>query len=150
MTVPTTETKSVERIKLLEPEYDSLTSIEQALFNRRSVRDYKDKPLTLTGVSQILWAAQGITDRRGSRVAPSAGALYPLVVYAVVGNVGNLPSGIYKYKPYGHEPGGIKEGDKRAGLCIAALGQSSVKDGAVVVVFSAVCERTTQKYGEGH
>lgn len=137
-----------DRIKLPEPEYDSPTSIEQALFNRRSVRDYKDEPLTLTEVSQLLWAAQGITDPRDLRTAPSAGALYPLEVYVVVGNVSNLPSGIYRYKPHEHELEKILEGDKRAELRTAALGQSSVKDGAIVVVFSAVYERTTQKYGE--
>ena len=142
------EAVSTERIKLPEPAHDSPTSIEQALLKRRSVRDYKDEPLTLAEVSQLLWAAQGITDRRGFRAAPSAGALYPLEVYVVVGNVSNLSDGIYRYKPHEHELERIKEGDKRAELCIAALGQSSVKDGAIVVVFSAVYERTTQKYGE--
>ncbi len=142
------EAISTERIKLPEPGHDSPTSIEQALLKRRSVRDYKDEPLTLAELSQLLWAAQGITDRRGFRAAPSAGALYPLEVYVVAGNVSNLPSGIYKYKPHEHELEKILEGDKRAKLCIAALGQSSVKDGAIAIVFSAVYERTTQKYGE--
>jgi SagB-type dehydrogenase family enzyme len=138
----------MERIKLPEPGHDSLTSIEQALLKRRSVRDYKDEPLTLTEVSQLLWAAQGITDPRDFRTSPSAGALYPLEVYVVVGNVDDLSDGIYKYKPHEHELERIKEGDKRTELCIAALGQSSIKDGAIVMVFSAVYERTTQKYGE--
>lgn len=142
------EAISTERIKLPEPGNDSPTSIEQALLKRRSVRDYKDEPLTLTEVSQLLWAAQGITDPRGFRTAPSAGALYPLEVYVVVGNVNNLSDGIYRYKPHVHELERILEGDKRAELCIAALGQSSVKDGAIAIVFSAVYERTTQKYGE--
>ncbi|MDP3011169.1 MAG: SagB/ThcOx family dehydrogenase [Candidatus Hydromicrobium sp.] len=142
------EAVPAERIKLPEPGHDSPTSIEQALFKRRSVRDYKDEPLTLTEVSQLLWAAQGITDPRVLRTAPSAGALYPLEVYVVVGNVSNLSDGIYKYKPHEHELEGIKEGDKRAELYGAALGQSCVKDGAIVIVFSAVYERTTQKYGE--
>lgn len=139
---------SSERIKLPEPVYDSPTSIEQALLKRRSVREYKDESLTLTEVSQLLWAAQGITGPGGLRTAPSAGALYPLEVYVVVGNVNNLSDGIYKYKPNEHELERIKEGDKRAELCIAALGQPWVKDSAIALVFSAVYERTTQKYGE--
>lgn len=64
-----------EIIKLPEPRYDIETSIEKALLKRRSIRTYKNEPLTLVEVSQLLWAAQGITDsRRGFRTAPSAGA----------------------------------------------------------------------------
>lgn len=136
-----------ERIKLPEPRYDSPTSIEQALLKRRSIRDYKDEPLTLAEVSQLLWAAQGVTDASGLRTAPSAGALYPLEVY-VAGKVSNLAAGIYKYKPYGHVLERTGERDKRAQLCRAALGQPCVKEGAIVLVISAVYERVSRKYGK--
>ena len=137
-----------EKIKLPEPNYDSNTSVEQALLKRRSVRVYKDESLTLTEVSQLLWAAQGITDPKGFRTAPSAGALYPLELYVVAGNVNDLPDGIYKYKPHKHELAMVVKGDKRTELCNAALGQPSIKDAAAVIVFSAVYGRTTRKYGE--
>ena len=137
-----------EVITLPEPGYDSEISIEEALFERRSVREYKDEPLNLTEVSQLLWSAQGITDPRGYRTAPSAGALYPLELYVVAGNVIDLPDGIYKYNPHRHELMRVVEGDKRNELCNAALGQSHVRDAAAVIVFSAVYERTTVKYGE--
>ena len=136
------------KIKLPEPRYDSKTSVERALLERRSVRVYKDEALTLTEVSQLLWAAQGITDPRDLRTAPSAGALYPLEIYVVAGNVNDLPAGIYKYKPHQHELEMVIEGDKRTELCNATLDQPSVKDAAAVIVFSAVYERTTEKYGE--
>ncbi|MEW6003140.1 MAG: SagB/ThcOx family dehydrogenase [Nitrospirota bacterium] len=135
-------------IKLPEPKYDSDTSIEEALLKRRSHRDYKDRPLTLFEVSQLLWAAQGITDPRGFRTAPSAGALYPLELYIVAGNVKELVEGIYKYKPRKHELIGILRGDKRIELCNAALGQPYVRNAAAVIVIAAVYERTTAKYGE--
>ena len=137
-----------EKIRLPEPKYDSNTSVEQALLKRRSVRVYKDETLALTEVSQLLWAAQGITDPRGFRTAPSAGALYPLELYVVAGNVNDLPDGIYKYKPHKHELAMVVEGDKRTELYNAALDQPSIKDAATVIVFSAVYERTTGKYGE--
>lgn len=140
--------ESIKKIKLPEPKYDSNTSVERALLERRSVRVYKDESLTLTEVSQLLWAAQGITDPRGFRTAPSAGALYPLEFYVVAGNVNGLPKGIYKYKPHKHEMVMVVEGDKRTELCNAALHQSCVKDAAAIIVFSAVYERTTGKYGE--
>jgi len=71
------------------PVKDSDTSIEEALLERRSIRRYKDDPLTLAEVSQLLWAAQGITTHWGGRTAPSAGATYPLEVY--VKKIMNMP-----------------------------------------------------------
>ena len=138
----------VTTIKLPEPKYDSDTSVEEAMLKRRSVRSYKDEPLTISELSQLLWAAQGITDPDGLRTAPSAGALYPLEVYVAVGNVTDLPSGIYKYNPHEHELLIITEGDMRDELSDVALGQASVGNGAAVIVFAAVYERTTIKYGE--
>jgi SagB-type dehydrogenase family enzyme len=146
-TAPMKEFKT-ETIKLPEPVKDSTTSIEEALWRRRSVRSYKDSPLMLAEVSQLLWAAQGISSPRGLRTPPSAGALYPLEVYVVAGNVDGLPDGIYHYRPDRHEIALIVSGDKRGELCRAALGQTSVRNAAAVIVFSAVYERTGMKYGD--
>jgi SagB-type dehydrogenase family enzyme len=137
-----------ETVKLPEPVQNSNTSIEEALLKRRSIRSYQDSPLTLAEVSQLLWAAQGITNPRGFRTAPSAGALYPLEIYVVAGNVDDLPDGVYKYRPSKHTLVSVAEGDKRVELCNAALGQTSIRNAAAVIVFSAVHERTTMKYGD--
>ncbi|MBU4444436.1 SagB/ThcOx family dehydrogenase [bacterium] len=138
-----------DRIKLPEPRYDSSVSIEQAMLERRSVRTYQDEPLTLSEVAQLLWSAQGITNpKRGFRTAPSAGALFPLEVYVVIGNVEGIAEGVYKYKPDKHELVKVRDGDVRDKLAVAALGQACVKKGAIVIVFSAVYERTTRKYGD--
>ena len=147
-TAPVFTEESNDVIKLPDPKYSSSISVEKALRGRRSVRAYKNVPLMLSEVSQLLWAAQGITDPHGFRTAPSAGALYPLEVYVVIGNVNNLPSGIYKYNPHGHKLVRIERGDKRNELSAAALGQPWVADGAVVIILSAVYERTTRKYGD--
>ncbi len=135
-------------MKLPEPRYDSEVSIEQSLLQRRSIRSYTGQPLTLQEVSQLLWAAQGITDPGGFRTAPSAGALYPLEVYVLVGEVQNLPPGVYRYEPDGHQLVKTMDGDRRAGLASAALGQGCVKEGAIAFVFTGVYERTTGKYGD--
>ena len=144
---PTLELTGVG-IKLPEPRYRSDVSVEEALLKRRSIRDYTGEPLTLQEVSQLLWAAQGITDPRGFRTAPSAGALYPLEVYVVVGDVENLAKGVYRYNPHEHELVKVLDGDKRAGLAKAAVGQSWVEEAAIDIVITGVYERTTQKYGE--
>lgn len=135
-------------LKLPEPRYDSEVSVEEALLKRRSVREYAGGYLTLQEVSQLLWAAQGITDPRGLRTAPSAGALYPLEVYLVVGDVENLTQGVYKYKPNGHEILKVLDDDKRVELAGAASGQASVREAAIDIVITAVYERTTARYGE--
>lgn len=138
----------LETIKLPEPRFESEISVEEALRARRSIRDYKSEPLTLDEVSQLLWAAQGITSEKGSRAAPSAGALYPLEIYVAIQNVASLSSGVYKYKPHSHELARIIEGDKRMELYNAALDQSAIKDAALALVISVVYERTTEKYGK--
>jgi len=135
-------------IKLPQPVYDSSFSLEKAILKRRSIRRYKNEPLTINEVSQLMWAAQGITDRSGLRTAPSAGALYPLEIYVIVGNVDGITPGIYKYKPNEHELLLIEKKDNRGNLSDAALTQGAIENGAIVIVISAVYERTTRKYGE--
>jgi len=122
-------------------------SLEELLRQRRSIREYSDAPLTQDEVMKLLWAGQGITRGGGFRTAPSAGALYPLELYLVAGNVDNLAPGIYKYNPVKNDLTLVKEGDVRRSLAAASLGQSSVSDGAIDIVIAAVYERTKIKYG---
>jgi SagB-type dehydrogenase family enzyme len=136
------------RKKLPNPKTRGVVSLEDSLAQRRSVREYSNDPLSLEDISQLLWAAQGITAHWGARTAPSAGALYPLEVIVVVGNVRDLPNGVYRYDPKGHELVGITVGDLRSQLAGAALGQSMVRNAAIDVVFTAVYQRTTRKYGD--
>jgi SagB-type dehydrogenase family enzyme len=136
-------------IKLPAPVLHGDTSVEEALYNRRSVREFRDGPITMREASQLLWAAQGTTGTGWTkgRTAPSAGGLYPLEVYVAIGNVEGIAPGIYKYSPGGHELYKVAEGDKRAELSVAALGQASVKNSAMAIVIAGVYERTTGKYG---
>lgn len=138
-------------VNLPAPRFDSDVSIEETLLKRRSIRRYTRDAITLQDVSQLLWAAQGITERRGGyglRTAPSAGALYPLETYVVVGNVQDLAPGVYRYLPEHHRLTRVAGGDLRADLAAAALGQDWVRQGAAIIVFTAVYERTTGRYGE--
>jgi hypothetical protein len=115
-------------VLLPQPHYDGVLSVESALHQRRSVRAYTDAPLTIAEVSQLVWAAQGITHADGLRTAPSAGALYPLTVSLVIGNVHTLAQGIYTYQPYKHALVRVIEGDKRAELSAAALEQNWIPE----------------------
>ena len=146
--IPMQKTEVGERIKLPEPRYTSNTSVEAAISQRRSIRAYSGENLTIEEVSQLLWAAQGITAPWGGRTAPSAGALYPLELYLVVGDVEGIDKGVYKYIPEEHELEKVKDSDIRAELADAALEQACVRDAAIDLVFTAVYERTTGKYRE--
>lgn len=135
-------------IALPPPRMTGDLSVEQALARRRSVREFKDALLTLGDVAQLLWAAQGITDAEGHRTAPSAGATYPLELYLVAGRVEDLAPGVYHYRPADHALEQLADGDVRQALMAAALDQPCVGNGAAHLVFAAVYERTTDRYGE--
>lgn len=140
--------QSVKTIDLPEPDRTGSVAVEQALDQRRSVRSYTAEALTLDDVSQLLWAAQGITHPEGYRTAPSAGALYPLEVYLTGGRVENLSPGVYRYRPEDHDLVVIDRVDRRADLADAALDQAWVEGGAIALVIAGVYGRTTSKYGE--
>lgn len=143
-----------ELIKLPEPVFKSDYSVEESLKNRRSVRSYSNIPVTLKQISQVLWAAYGVTEpsererlRGGKKTAPSAGATYPLEIYLVAGEVDGIDPGIYRYLPENHSLKKKQSGDKRNKLFVAAL-QPWVKTAPASLVYSAVFERTANKYRE--
>ena len=139
---------SNEHIKLQDPELTGKQSVETLLQQRRSVRSYRKSSLILNEVGQLLWSAQGITDSQGLRTAPSAGALYPLKLFVVVGDVNELSPGIYLYNPEEHSLMKTANGDFRKSMQKAAHGQSCIGDAAIVIVFTAIYQRTTWKYGK--
>jgi len=135
-------------IKLSVPSCDGKLSVEAALKGRRSIRDYKEGPVDLREVSQLLWAAQGISRPGRYRTCPSAGALYPLELQVVAGKVDGLSAGIYRYDCANHALSLEGEGDVRPNLARAALGQSMISLAPVTIAISAIFERSRRKYGE--
>ena len=138
------------------PQYDGNISVEKALMNRRSHRRFQNRALSAEQLSQILWAAYGITDPKpnypllqgGLRTAPSAGAMYPLEIYVAIGKVKGIESGLYKYDSREHKIIQTIDKDIRDELCAAALGQDMIRKAPVSVVYSAIFSRMTNQYGE--
>jgi len=120
-------------------------ALAEALARRRSQRRFAAQALPLTGVAQLLWAAQGLS-APGRRTAPSAGALYPLETHLVVGRVDGLAPGAYRYRSESHtlQPGA--EAATAAALQAAALGQAAVGAAPAVVVVTAVEARTAARF----
>ena len=123
-------------------------SVEEALANRRSHRDFQDDAISADHLMQILWVAYGITSPGGLRTTPSAGALYPLEIYAVIGNTEGLEPGVYRYVADGHKLVKTVGEDVRRKLCEASLNQKMVAKAPASVVFSTVFGRMTKQYGE--
>ena len=139
--------EEARRVKLPPPQTSAGMPLEKALAQRRSVREYGSRALTLQEVSQLLWSAQGVTASWGGRTAPSAGALYPLELYIAAGNVTDLTPGLYHYATKEHALRKVRSEDVRGPLAKAALGQRCVRDAAAVIVIAAEYERTARKYG---
>ena len=133
-------------VSLPAPPAAGTMSLEEALAQRRSVREFAPGALTLAEVSRLAWAAQGAIKPEG-RTAPSAGATYPLEVYLAVGEVKGLAAGVYRYRPGPHRLEVVADGDVRLPLAAAAMSQQWVSRAALVVVIAAVFERTTARYG---
>ena len=133
--------RSSAQSDLPQPRLQGEQSLEDTLARRRSVREFTEEPLTGAAISQLLWAAQGFTDRAGLRTAPSAGALYPLELYVATA------SGLHHYAPTTHQLSRRDERDLRSAIQAAALGQAAVGDAPAVFVMTAVYARTRGKYG---
>jgi SagB-type dehydrogenase family enzyme len=135
-------------VKLPIPKHQGTVSVEQAIFQRRSIRNYKDEALSLEEVSQILWAAQGKTVDWGGRTVPSAGATYPLEIYIVVGDVKDLELGLYHYKQENHELLKMNDKDIRNEIASAAWRQEFIGQAPIIIVIAADYNRTTKRYGK--
>jgi SagB-type dehydrogenase family enzyme len=134
-------------IQLPDPDRDGPVSVEAAMQQRRSVREFAPSALTLADVSQLLWAAQGITSPDGGRTAPSAGATYPIELYVVIGDVEGVQPGVFRYLPDRHALVETATDDRRSVLAGAALRQDALQSAPLVVVIAAVYHRTAQRYG---
>ncbi len=140
-----------KRVELSKPECTGGTPLYHAIASRRSIRNFSQEALAESTVSQILWASQGITRRRGNRsfrASPSAGALYPIDTWLSIKNVDGIEPGLYGYLPEEHALMQRKSGDFSNPLCDAALSQGMVKDVPVVFIWSAAFSRCTGKYGD--
>lgn len=143
--------ESHPRIVLPKPLTNGGKALYELLVRRRSVRSYTQDVMPLQDLSQLLWAAGGIsqgTGRHMFRTAPSAGALYPVETYILANNIDGLPKGVYHYEVGTHRLCQVRQGDYGEPLAQAALGQKMVMTAPCVFIWSAVVARSKWKYGE--
>lgn len=133
-----------ERIALPPPDELGGVPLWLALGRRRSRREFAGaRTIGWSQIGQLLWAVQGVSEpKAGLRTAPSAGALYPLEIDAV------LASGVYRYAPASHALAQRNEHDLRSALARAAVDQVWLAEASCVFALSGVVARTQRKYGE--
>ena len=133
------------------PEAPSAMTLDRALRLRHSVRRFREEPLLLSRLSYLLWAATGIQRREQQfdfRTVPSAGALYPIETYLVVNRVERLAQGVYHYSIKGNVLDELALGDYSRRIMRAALDQVMCVEAPVVVVWTALFQRSKWKYRE--
>jgi SagB-type dehydrogenase family enzyme len=137
------------RINLPAPEAAQGMPLAEAISKRRSTRDFSPEPLTQLQLSQLLWSAQGVTETEEKlRAVPSAGATYPLEIFAVCGpdSLESAEAGIYHYEVKDHSLIQLAAGDFRADLAGAALNQKFIYQAPVDLVICAELSRTLMRY----
>ena len=140
-----------QKIKLPSFELAEGISLDQTLKQRKSIRDFRQKPISKEQLSYLLWASTGIQrieDGYEYRTAPSAGALYPIETYLIVNDVRELEAGVYHYSIKAHQLEQLKQGEFRQEIAAAALGQGMCATAAAVFVWSAVFARCKWKYSQ--
>jgi len=136
-------------IYLPSPSKKGSISLEEAVAQRRSIRDFTPEPISCSQLSQILWAAGGLSDTSSRlRTVPSAGATYPLEIFVVCGknSIERIDEGIYHYNVDSHSLILHHKGDARLALARAALDESSICQAPVALVICAEYERTLAIY----
>lgn len=137
-------------VKLPPPSPKGTMWVEEALHRRRTVRHFASRGLSLQQVSQLLWGCDGLSDPRGLRTSPSAGATYPLDLYLVVGERGaeQLAPGVYHYRVANHALEPLARGDLRAAIARASLHQTWMAEAPAMVVITGEYRRCTARYGD--
>ncbi len=120
---------------------------------RRSIRRYADRPLSLDELSYLLWLTQGVkrvTPRPATlRNVPSAGARHAFETFVLVNRVEGLEPGLYRFIATRHALLRLPAPPDVTGQVMeAAHGQESIPQSAVTFIWAAVTERMSWRYVE--
>ncbi|KKL66726.1 hypothetical protein LCGC14_2142090 [marine sediment metagenome] len=128
-------------IQLPKPDFKGTKSLEKCIYERESVRNYKDKEIELEKISQILWASQGKKGQK--RTVPSAGATYPLEIYVNIKD-----KGFFHYNLEKHLLELINKNDLSEKIAEASWNQHFIAKAYVNIIICAEFSKTTRRYGQ--
>jgi SagB-type dehydrogenase family enzyme len=128
------------------PEGDSLLAV------RDLVPKVNGRGLDLKGVAELLFFSAGLTrkmrvgpDFYYMRAAAATGALYPIELYLVCGDIEGLKASVYHFNPLSFSLVRIREGDWRHALG-DACGWECITS-PMIIVFTSLAWRNAWKYG---
>ena len=128
-------------IQLPKPYLVGKKCLEECIFERESIRRFKEKEIEIEKISQILWSAQG---KKGfKRTVPSAGATYPLEIYVSLKN-----QGLFLYNLEKHKLEQLTEIDIGRELADASLHQNFIYEAPLNIIICAIFSRTCNRYGD--
>jgi SagB-type dehydrogenase family enzyme len=111
-----------------------------------------EKPLDLERLTRLLFCAGGLTKRANVggedyhfRAAASAGALYPVELYLVTGEIDGVERGLYHFLPADLKLHGLRRGDWRPYLAGCA-GSASLRRASAVIIMTSIFWRSAWKY----
>lgn len=122
------------------------------LKGRQSWRKFTEDPLSLSELSYLLFATQGVLAEIGNgyasrRTVPSAGARHPFETYLAVNQVEGLEPGTYRYLPFSHQLLLLEETGQLPGLLTEAnLGQKFVGSAPVTLAWCCIPYRAEWRY----
>jgi len=129
----------------------SLSSIS-TLTALRERSNFPPKPLDLETVARLLFCADGLTRRANVggedyhfRAAASAGALYPVEVYLVGGQIEGMEPGLYHFLPADLKLHGLRRGDWRPYVA-ACAGSTALLEAGAILIMTSIFWRSAWKY----
>jgi SagB-type dehydrogenase family enzyme len=127
-------------------------TVHEAIRNRESHRTYSGDPISMSELSYLLWATQGIRRviRDGQtiiRTVPSAGARHPFETYLFINYVEGLETGLYRYLAIEHKLLTIEIDEGLVDDIHKGTHGQYVHDSAVVFIWTAIPYRSEWRYG---
>lgn len=147
----------MKELKLPQPNLDEGKKLRQNIQERYSNRSFNyKKTISLDQLSTILWAANGKKIKNidaitsASYVIPSAGGIYALEIFVVIGknSLEGLKEGIYYYIKNDHVLRLISDRDKRKELASACLNQGFIQEAPMSIIIATQFGPMEQRYGQ--
>jgi SagB-type dehydrogenase family enzyme len=141
--------EGVERVRLPMDQPVAGVSAVEAL---RGAEPGHGGSVDLASLALLLRYGAGVLEHRRHagvwfRTYASAGALYPIEVYVVCGELPGLEAGVYHFDPEGFALNRLRLGDHRTTIAEAA-GEEAVMDAPATLALAGIPWRTAWKYTE--
>jgi SagB-type dehydrogenase family enzyme len=144
----------LEKIFLTDKFPKRKVDLIRVLSERRSIRNFTGLPISITNLAYLLRYSCGLVNREvdpniSLRYYPSAGARYPLEIYALVLNDAyRLKSGVYHYNVKDHCLETLLKGNFENWLLKTTGKFKPLTKSSVIFIITAVLDRTRVKYGD--